>query len=341
MLKNKLSPYLVGATLSTALSIFGGYILHSNIFLVYSVLGAFSYGFITTYSLKQSLKNIIFHGISLICVFNFGLLIHFIPLLLPFALALLFATCYLVSELFSISNPKYFYILLLFTVGIKGTQAPYLINITNLNLYILSGIIFSIISIIFSSMIYRIPWLGFNSNKDDRFLKLPLIDKIYYRIYNKPQLLVIALHGSFSFFIIGYLVFLIGVNDSVWLIVSCTAVISADDIFLIRKKFKQRILGSLLGIFLGYFILLMHLPLILLLLVLLIMNILFEFYMKQNYLIANIFTNPLVLILTYLISGGALDITLHRLIYLVIGAIIGYFSMLAFYTSLDHIHYYK
>lgn len=136
--------------------------------------------------------------------------------------------------------------------------------------------------------------------------------------------------------------FLLNINDSVWIAVSCTAVISAEEIFLIKKKFTQRILGSILGISLGYLILILDLSLLTLLLILLTMNALFELYMKKNYLIANIFTKPLVLIIAqFSTNGPLLEITIQRFIYLVLGALIGYCSMLIFYSSLNHLYLYK
>ncbi|EMW6127406.1 FUSC family protein [Enterococcus faecalis] len=334
--------YLIGAIISTSLSIYQGYITHNNLCIVYSVLGAFSYSFFSAHSLRKSIKNILLHGMSLVLVFNFGICIYFIPWLIPFAFALIFLVCYLITEFFTVPNPKYFYILLLFTVGLKGINKFELNNLVKLNIYLSYGIGFSIISAILIGILFSIPWNDQIRCRTKHNSKDSLTDKIYKKIHCKPQLLVIAVHGAFTFFVIGYVIFLLNINDSVWIAVSCTAVISADEIFLIKKKFKQRIIGSILGISLGYLILILELDLLSLLLILLIMNALFELYMKKNYLIANIFTNPLVLILAqFSTSGSILEITIHRFVYLVLGALIGYCSMLIFYSSLDHLYLYK
>lgn len=332
----------MGAIISTTLSIFPGYITNNNLCIVYSVLGAFSYSFFSSNSLSKSIKNIFLHGLSLIIAFNLGVFIYFVPWLIPFALALVFFVCYLVTEVFYVPNPKYFYILLLFTIGLKGIGKVEFNNLFSLNVYLLYGIAFSIISTFLISILYNIPWRNQNKCRYRNLSMKVLVDKVYKKIYSKPQLLVIALHGTFTFFVIGYLMFLLNINDSVWIAVSCTAVISAEEIFLIKKKFTQRILGSILGISLGYLILILDLNLLTLLLILLTMNALFELYMKKNYLIANIFTNPLVLILAqFSTNDPLLEITIHRFIYLVLGALIGYCSMLIFYSSLNHLYLYK
>ncbi|MFP8866699.1 FUSC family protein [Enterococcus faecalis] len=342
MIRTNISPYLAGTIISTALSIFHGYFFYSNICIVYSVLGAFSYTFFSAGGLKINVRNIFIHGFLLLVGYNYGLFIHYFPDVLPFSLALLFSTCYLFSEVYLIKNPKYFYVILLFAVGLKGLGKFNMKNILATNLYVLFGIIFSIISVILIFFIYRSSLGKNNYNIDHRFNALSLTDKIYYRIFYKPKLLIVSLHGAFTFFIIGYLVVVLGIDDSVWIIISCTAIISAEEIFLIRKKFKERILGSLIGILLGYLVLIVNLPLEVNLVLLLIMNALFEFFLKKNYLIANIFTNPLVLILAQLVTQEAIFIiTIHRLFYLVLGAIVGYFSMIVFYYCLDHIYYYK
>ena len=342
MVINKISPYLTGAVVSTALSIFLGYFLESNICIVYSVLGAFSYAFFSENSLKRNIRNIGLHGILLLIGYNYGLLINFVPYTLPFSIALLFSTCYLFSEIFSIKSPKYFYVILLFTVGLKGVGNFHVLNVLVTNIYIIFGVLFSIISAAFVYFIYKLYKVECKDHIDYRFNTLSFGDKIYYRIYHKPRLLIISLHGAITFFIVGYLVVVWGINDSVWMIISCAAVISAEEIFLIQKRFKERILGSIIGIILGYFILTLNLPIEINLILLLVMNTLFEFFLKKNYLVANMFTNPLVLILSKLITEDSIFfITIHRLLFLVMGAFVGYFSMLIFYYCLDHVEYYK
>lgn len=336
-INNEKYHYLIGAILSTGVSVVVGYLLGSGSGLVYAVLGSFAYAFLTFHSLKENIQNIIIHGLVMLTMFNIGLLTAYQPVLIPFVLSLIFTLGYLLSEILNINNPKYFYVLLMFATGLKGLSVNQWLNS---NFYIICGIIVSLFSATFLAIIYNIPWY-YSSNSHIIDTEVSIIEKVHRKLSEKPQLFIVALHGAFTFFIVGYLVVLFNVNDSIWLIISCTAVISADEIFLIRKKFFERVLGSIIGIFLGYIIISSHLPLILLLSILIVTNGLFEMYIKNNYLIANIFTNPLVLILSQFVSSSsASEIALHRIIFLIIGGAVSYFSMFLFYKSLDHIYYY-
>ena len=118
------------------------------------------------------------HGLSLIIAFNLGVFIYFVPWLIPFALALVFFVCYLVTEVFYVPNPKYFYILLLFTIGLKGIGKVEFNNLFSLNVYLLYGIAFSIISTFLISILYNIPWRNQNKCKYRHLSMEVLVDKV-------------------------------------------------------------------------------------------------------------------------------------------------------------------
>lgn len=340
--KSKDFLYFIGALLSTGMSILFGYILESTIIILYSVLGSFSYCFLNFTSLKKDLKNITLHGFFMILFYNVGIINSFYILMVPFILSLVFILCYLGVEIYGIANPKYFYIILMYATGLKGIEQFQNFSYIMYNLYIISGIVFSlVVSILIYSFFdikkYRKDKLG-----DNHFWTLKFVDKLYYNISKKPKLFIIAIHGAFTFFIIGYLVYLFQIKDSIWIIISCAAVISADEIFLIRKKFIERILGSFIGVTIGFIIISATLPMNTLLVILLVMNGMFELFIKRNYLIANVFTNPLVLILsTFSSTNLPVDLAFHRILFLFIGGVIGYVSMFIFYRSLDHVYLYK
>ncbi|MGY0402193.1 FUSC family protein [Carnobacterium jeotgali] len=87
----------------------------------------------------------------------------------------------------------------------------------------------------------------------------------------------------------------------------------------------QRIVGGAFGLLVGMFLFSLDLNVIQTIIVITILNFFVEYAMVRNYGLANLFTNPLALLLANLSSDAFVsDLVGNRFIGLVVGSIIGF-----------------
>lgn len=325
--------YFYGAFITTFMAVILGVVTKNYNILLFSVLGAFSFSFVSFSNQKKDIKNVFFHGLTMLIAFNLGTLVSLSLMILPFLAAFVFFISYLYCEMFKIGAPRYFYLLVLFSSGVKvsGTSLT-LDSLLVANISILSGVLFSIMYILFVFNI--VLKLTKQSTIDTN--NLLKINTGFSDSWKQPEIIQKAVCGAFTFFILGYIIFLLNGGDSVWMLISCAAIISMQHLSDIKKRMTDRIIGSIIGIFISYILLSINMPIYIFIVLLLLFNGLFEYFMKKNYLVANIFTNPLVIMLTILESSDSvIHISTLRLVYLIIGAIVAYISMYAFHYILD------
>lgn len=86
----------------------------------------------------------------------------------------------------------------------------------------------------------------------------------------------------------------------------------------------QRVVGGIFGLLLGMFLFSLNLTIIQTIIIITILNFFVEYTMVRNYGLANLFTNPLALLLASLSSDAFVsDLVGNRFIGLVLGSVIG------------------
>ncbi|WP_373279875.1 FUSC family protein [Lactococcus fujiensis] len=72
---------------------------------------------------------------------------------------------------------------------------------------------------------------------------------------------------------------------------SSAAVLSGEELKIIKTRYHGRIVGSIVGLLIGAGLTLLNLSIVEIVLVLMLLNILVEYFMPRNYALANFFTN--------------------------------------------------
>lgn len=260
------------------------------------VMGSFSYLAFQNKSLEYNLKAILFHGIALFFSFTLGIYANLMTWAIPFIISVLSFIAFLISKMFVIPKPDYFFVIMLFAMG---TNMKVTDSVLSTSSYLLFGIMGSLLSGLIISLIKKLPIKRLETNEP----KLSLKDRYYVTIYKLPNTILSATHFSMILFCSAYVSTLFSEQNGYWILISSAAILAGERIELIKKRSLQRVLGSIIGLLVGLILLSLNLPTEALFVLLIILNILVEYFIPKNYTIANFFTNPQVLILSFLASG--------------------------------------
>jgi len=255
-------------------------------------MGAFSYLAFQHISIMYNVKAILLHGVALIGAFILGALTALVPWSAPFVIGCLSYSAFLLSKIYRIPKPDYFFILMLYATGFNF-HAVVVTDIFHHSLYLLYGLAGSIISGLLISLIEHLPL----HSQSTEFQKLTFKEKYDLALYRQPEMVLKALHFSIILFVATYVAFLLRESNGYWILISAAAVLAGEHMDKIKSRTIGRVLGGIVGLLLGFLLMSLHLSLPLLALVLILLNILTEWYMPLNYTVANFFTNPQVLLL--------------------------------------------
>lgn len=284
----------IGAGLSILYPLLIGLICNNLAISQFGVLGAFSYLGFQRISMVYNLKSTSYHGLSLIAAFLLGIFVSKAIFLLPFVIAILNIIGFLVIKIFDIPKPGHFFVIMVFATA-TNINLP-LHDLPKTSFYLSIGVISGMINALILSSIEKLPWQSPKST----FQSLSFKDKYYVMIYNRPRVWVDAINFTFILFIAGYIAYLLRDNFGYWVLISSAAVLSGEELEIIKHRYLGRIVGSVLGLLIGTVLVSFPLSMLTVMILLLILNILVEYFMPRNYALANIFTNPLVLLLSLL-----------------------------------------
>jgi fusaric acid resistance family protein len=295
-------------------------LLTNNIaFAQYGVIGSFAYLSYQHISLSYNTKAIFFHGVSLTISFALGVFVNHNIWLLPFIVAFISALGYLTTKIYEIPKPGHFFIIMVFAMGIS-INVDIITNPTIIA-YFLTGIIGSLICGIAISLIERLPI----TKKEIKAKKISLKERYHQTIKKNPETLINTLNFSFILFVAGYISYLLIDLNGYWVLISTASVLLGEELYLVKNRYKGRVLGSILGIAIGIILLSINLNLIGLIFLLIILNFLIEYFMPRNYTIANFFTNPLVLIFASITTNQlGIIIVESRFLGILIGSTLGF-----------------
>lgn len=323
-LKNNMDSFLkpLGAGLSMLFPLVLAVLLNDLTIGTLGVMGSFSYLAFQNKTLSYNIKAIFIHGVAIIFSFTLGIYSGMLPWTIPFIISFISFIAFLVSKMFNIPKPDYFFVLMLFAMG---TNIKVSGNIFNTSQYLLFGIAGSILSGVIISLLKKLPTK--ETEKTD--VKLSLKDRYYVTIYKMPNIILSATHFSMILFCSAYVSTLFTEQNGYWILISSAAILAGEKMELIKKRSLQRVLGSVIGLIVGMVILDLNLPTSMLFVMLVVLNILVEYFIPKNYTIANFFTNPQVLILSFLASGqSSFVLAPYRFLSTIIGSGIALLLML-------------
>ena len=284
----------IGAGLSILYPLVVGLVCHNLAISQFGVLGAFSYLAFQRISIAYNLKATLYHGLSLIAAAILGVLVSKAIFLLPFVIAILYVLGFLVTKTYRIPKPGHFFVIMVFTTATNFDLPIH--DLPKMCFYISIGVISGIINVLLLSYIEKLPWQGERST----FQYLSFKDKYYVTIYNRPRVWVDALNFAFILFVAGYIAYLLREDYGYWVLISSAAVLSGEEVAIIKHRYLGRILGSIIGLLIGAVLITLPLSVVTIIVILLFLNISVEYFMPRNYALANFFTNPQVLLLSVL-----------------------------------------
>lgn len=284
----------IGAGLSILYPLMIGLLCHNLAISQFGILGAFSYLAYQRISLVYNLKATAYHGVSLIAAFSLGIFVAKGIFLLPFVIALLNIIGFLIIKIYDIPKPGHFFVIMVFATA-TNVHLP-LSDLPKIIVYLGIGVLSGMLNATLLSCIEKLPWQG----QQTAFQKLSFKDKYYVMIYKRPRILIDAINFTFILFIAGYIAYLLRDNFGYWVLISSAAVLSGEEIDIIKHRYLGRIVGSIVGLLIGTILVSLPLSMLAVIFLLLFLNILVEYFMPRNYALANIFTNPLVLLLSLL-----------------------------------------
>lgn len=298
-------------------------------------LGSFSFLAFQSHSFTYNLRAIFLHGLALWLAFLLGAATSLAPWLLPFVTASLNFVAFIVTKLYRIPKPDYFFVIMVYATG-YNFQEPFQVSFERGTIGLALGIIISLLVSILISKALNLPWQ--EQNQGLRYQNLS--DRYQAALTEDPTFIVKAGHFASILFVTSYLAYLLINKDGYWVLISSAAVLSGEHLERIKSRTFGRVLGTIVGISLGVLILQMNPPVTLLILILVISNFLTELFMPKNYTIANFFTNPQVIILMALSHSFKHGVPTMRFVGVFLGSFVALAIILileyALQTMIDH-----
>lgn len=281
-----------GSALAMGVPLVIGILVKDRQLCAMGAMGAFSYLAFQHRSFAYNAKAIVLHGIALAAAFILGAGTAMAPWSAPFVSSILCFSAFMLSKIFQIPKPNYFFVIMLYASGFNFQAASFW-GILHQSTYLLYGLLGALAAGLFISLVEGLP---FRLPKD-RFQKLSVTDKYYLALYKQPEIILKALHFSMVLFIATYIAYLLRASNGYWVLISAAAVLAGEHMEMIKKRTVGRVAGSIVGLMLGFFLMWLSLPLPFAAVVLMVLNFLTELCMPINYTVANFFTNPQVLLL--------------------------------------------
>ena len=306
----------LGSGMSMGVPVLLAFLLKDMQVATLGVMGSFAYLSFQKKSLLYNMKAISIHGILLVLSFTLGVYSVMVPSTIPFVISMISFAGFIITKIYRIPKPDYFFIIMLFATGVALPSGDHVFATSAYLFFGVGGALFSGLVI---SVLEKLPL----RQPKAAYANLSLPDKYYVTIYHHPDVILKALHFSMILFCAAYISYLLRDYNGHWILISTSSVLAGEYPEKIKERSYQRVLGSVIGLTLGFILISLDLPTTAKLCLLIPLNIGVEYFMSRNYAVANIFTNPQVLLLVSLMHvDGGYTIIYHRLFNLIIGVCI-------------------
>ncbi|WFR75153.1 FUSC family protein [Lactococcus lactis] len=304
-----------------------GACLNNLRFAVMGALGALIYNYYIPQNNHKGLVQILIVSSGTLISFSLVLFINQIPWITPIIIGILAALALFYTKRFHFIGPGPFFFIMI--VSLAGTQ-KYIDLKTSITqiIYLLIGLLMAILSSLVGELLFY-------------KLELPKLNFIP-KHNNISQITSRTVLNSFFYGVSIFLAFYIGENLNLfnyyWVVVACAAVMKADNLPFAIERHKHYILGAMGGCAIAWVAISLPLEIWETVLVIAILNALIYWKINKNYLIGNLFTTPLAILLFKLISPNINDIAvLDRMLGIVIGTTIGLVSVYIMHYVLENI----
>ncbi|MGB7366956.1 FUSC family protein [Carnobacterium jeotgali] len=306
-----------GAGMTTGTMLMLGYLLNNMQIGTFGALGAFAFLYYQPIPTKALMQRIFKVGICLVLSFLAGALSTFVPWMIPITISLISLISLLIFRILILPNPGSFFVIM---VGSMGTGLTLTFSeIIWAALYVAFGVLAAVLIASLVGIVHR------KLIEEVEYRPESFKTKFVYAVKNDQELLLSSIHHAGIIFFATYLGSALELGNPYWITISCAAVLQGRKLNVIMYRNVQRIVGGAFGLLVGMFLFSLDLNVIQTIIVITILNFFVEYAMVRNYGLANLFTNPLALLLANLSSDAFVsDLVGNRFIGLVVGSIIGF-----------------
>lgn len=311
----------LGSWVAMLLAIALGVYTHNYNIQTLGILGAFAFHiFQIDKSVIYNLQLVAIHGVALVLSFFIGLVCSMHIWYIPGTILVISFILHLLTNIYGIPNPKYFFIIVFFIIGSNFKVGDWHHGLV-LSMYLFIGVFTSLI------MAFVVCWVrGFpNFVKGQNRLRWRLKDSYRAALDEQPKLILRAIHFSEIIFISAYLAMLMKEQRGYWILITSSAILLGNNFKGIKARSIDRLFGSMVGVLIGSALLQIHCGLFGKSIILSILFALVIYFAPRSYLATNFFATPQGYMLISLTSKyQPHHLMQYRLIDTVIGAVIAF-----------------
>ncbi len=233
---------------------------------------------------------------------------------------LAFILNYILSRL-TFKGPGIFFILMINGMLSSLTNIP-LLNRIYMVFYVLIGVLIAYFLILFENKLYE------NNSISVSIFEISYANKTNSEI---NEIIIKSLINSIFIFIAYYVGYNLQLKNYYWVLVASIVVLQEETIQNAFKKQIMYILAAISGCIISFIIYSYINNILVLVLIACVLMFLICYFMPKNYLIGNLFTTPIALILFRLFNPNtATDLIYSRIINILIGTCIGIIGIIVF-----------
>ena len=287
-----------------------GYINHDFLISSFSSLGIFTFFYYQNIPMKYLLKRMFLIGCGLLVAFVLGILSTYVLWLEPFAVALVAFSSRFVLRLFHISKPGGLFFAMLSAMG-TSMQLP-IAQLPIVSLYFFMGVVFSLIAAVITKLL--------DSRPEQTIEKATLKE----RFHEEPLVIIDSVFYSAALFLSVYVSHGLNLHNPYWLTLSCASILLAENLDAMKHRQVQYLIGSMGGLCVSAFLSFVPFTQLQTIFLITFLYGIAQFLVARNYAVANIFLNPMALMLSTLIRGAYLmSLIEYRFLGIIIGSFIG------------------
>lgn len=291
-IRKKLLLRSIGAGIAISVPLILGLVFNNPKISMFGSLGAFSYLMFKDRSLYWNIVAISLHAVSLYISFILGSLTGMHSWSLPFVIGFISFVAFFLTKLYRIPKPDYFFVVVVFATGFN-TRVELFNEVFYNSKFLLYGIFGALLSGVLISILMKLP----RKIEKDAYEKFDFWDKYYVTIHKSPDMFLKACHFSSVLFITSYVSYLLKDYSGYWILVSSVAILGGEHLNAIKKRTIGRVIGTIGGLIFGFLLIKWNLDIKIVVVLIICFNGLIEYFVAQNYTLANFFINPQVLLL--------------------------------------------
>lgn len=297
-------------TISILIILLIGYFSNNYSIPSISSIGLFTlfyYRNIPSRSLMKFLGTI---GITLLLSFILGLLSTISPWFSPIVVGIVAFISRLLTRLYDIHKPGALFYVMVCAMGVN-LSLP-LSRLFEISCFFALGIFLSLIG-------------GYTIKRLDRRKEVSYLDKTLAEAFKQDAIALIdAIFYSIALFLTVYISHALELDKPYWVTIACASILLVENLEAMKQRHIQYLLGTSLGLILSLFLLQFNISGLSLILMISCLYGLSQYYVVRNYAIANIFINPMTILLSTLITKTDSMILVElRFIGIILGSFIG------------------